>query len=419
MRYENRKRHATVSIIAAVTMLLFTGCGNAQETEELPGGAYISDENAGDGADNAVVDKSLPESGEETEDMQDGQMPVNEEPSQVQDAEPVQTDGLEVPEGGRKLTETELQEYTAWVQERENYGFLLSDWENPSQINLFEVFYNGAGISHAGTEEQIQALLDRYGQEELYTDFFAMDKADVDSLLLEKVGLTYDELVVKGNQGMDSIYYPETESFCLEVGDTNYCMFTCTDGVINEEGTVVTLCFEGDDWISRCVTRVNISGGTKAFTSNHITEGSILASSEEPIGEPACLIDENVLNNPRFDADASAVENNYVLGDWSKITKEALQGTWYHHPKSEGENNQYDVALRFDGDEAVVYYPAVDFYAEESYEWEIIDRSDRGLCPELAIYFRGTKDAPLAWYILGISDDGAYFWCNGEVFYRQ
>ena len=73
----------------------------------------------------------------------------------------------------------------------------------------------------------------------------------------------------------------------------------------------------------------------------------------------------------------------------------------------------------FDGDKAVVYYPAVEFYGDTYYEWDVVDRSSRGLCPELAIYWRGTKEGELAWYILGISEERDYFWCNGEVFYKQ
>ncbi len=49
----------------------------------------------------------------------------------------------------------------------------------------------------------------------------------------------------------------------------------------------------------------------------------------------------------------------------------------------------------------------------------VIHRQSRGLCPELAIYWRGTKEGELAWYILGISEERDYFWCNGEVFYKQ
>ncbi len=418
---KRRKKYvpAVLLLTGGVCIGMLTACGGTKETE-----AQIRD--SGEGTDDVQTDGVQDDAAQTDEIGTDGTPAEGDQPVSTQtDGEASQaggdgqteSDGMAEDAGGRKLTEAELQEYTEWIQEVSNYGFLLSDWGDPTQINLFEVFYGGAGISHEGTEEQIQAYLDRYEEEGIYTDFWVIDKADMDIFLLEKVGLTYDELLMKGNESLEGIYYPETDCFCLQAGDTNYCMFTCTDGVLNEEGTEVTLQCEGDYWVSKCEVVVNIVGGTKAIVSNHIIEGSIL--EEEFTDEPACLIDQEILNNPKFEADASAVENSYVLGDWSKITKEALQGTWYHHPKSEGENRQYDVALKFDGDEAVVYYPSVDFYAETSYEWDIIDRSDRDLCPELAIYFRGTKDAPLVWYILGISENRDYFWCNGEVFYRQ
>lgn len=418
-RMEGRIKYvlALLLLIGAVCIGLLAACGGQQEMEA---GGETGDSKLSDETEESTVDGDMGSDDRSAAGTQADEIQTSKESSQT-DESGQSEQGADAAEsvGGRKLTEAELQEYTEWIQDRSNYGFLLSDWQNPTQINLFEVFYSGAGISHEGTEEQKQAYLNRYGQEEIYTDFWVIDKADMDIFLLEKVGLTYDELLMKGNESLEGIYYPETDCFCLAAGDTNYCMFVCTDGVLNEEGTEVILQCEGDYWVSKCEAVVNIVGGTKAIVSNHIVEGSILEAAEEPAEEPACLIDEAVLNNPHLDADASAVENSYVLGDWSMITKEALQGTWYHHPKSEGESKQYDVALQFDGDEAVVYYPAVDFYGDACYEWEIIDRSDRGLCPELAIYFRETKDAPLAWYILGISEDREYFWCNGEVFYRQ
>ncbi|MCI8323256.1 MAG: hypothetical protein HFI54_06370 [Lachnospiraceae bacterium] len=331
--------------------------------------------------------------------------------------------GLEIPENGRRLTEEELAEYTEWIQDFSNYGFLLSDWENPAEIDLYQVFYSSAGVGRPGTDEEKQAHLARWNYAEIETDFGAIDKVAVDALLLEKVGFTYDGLVAKGSRGMKDWYYAETDSFCSESGDTNYCRFVCVDGVLNEDGTVVTLQFDGDDWVRTCEVKVSVESGHRRFLSNHIAEGWIRDTetfSETHTEERGdCLIEASVFENLNMDADASAVENTYVLGDWGKITKEALQGIWYYHPKDVGDSEEYDVVLQFDGDKAVVYYPAVEFYGDTYYEWDVVDRSSRGLCPELAIYWRGTKEGELAWYILGISEERDYFWCNGEVFYKQ
>lgn len=182
---------------------------------------------------------------------------------------------LDIPKNGRRLTAEELTAYTEWIQDISNYGFLLSDWENPAQINLYQVFYNGAGVAGQGTEEEKRAFLERYDQPEIYTDFLAMDKVDVDAVLLEKVGFTYDELVAQGGAGMKENYYAETDSFCTEHGDTNYCQFVCTDGVMNEDGTIVTLCCDGNDWFRTCEVKVSVGQGRRRFLGNHIAEGMV------------------------------------------------------------------------------------------------------------------------------------------------
>ncbi len=179
---------------------------------------------------------------------------------------------------GRKLTPEELQIYTELLQDRSNYGFLLSNWDDPTEINLFEVFYNGATIYRVGTEAEIEAFLERNQQDALYTDFWVIDKTAMNNFLLEKVGLTYDAYVMKGGKSMDNDYYAEFDSFCWEAGDTNYCMFVCTDGVENEEGTIVTLRYEATySWIQKGEVQMHKDG---RFIYNHVLKGEILEPSE-------------------------------------------------------------------------------------------------------------------------------------------
>lgn len=245
-----------------------------RETEDmLPGGAYVSDENLGDGVDTREEDTGS----DEREDMGNSQgeseeRSVDSVPSQVENApdEAIESKG---PAVYRKLTEEELREYTEYVRDVSNYGFLLSDWEEPAQINLMEVFYGGAGISHEGTPEEIQAFLGKYDREGLETDFVAMDKKDVNAFLLEKTGLTYDEILAQGNRSLEEIYYSETDSFCFEAGDTNYCMFECIDGVENEEGTRVTLHCKGSEWdrVQECEVEMTKDG---TILGNHIIQAT-------------------------------------------------------------------------------------------------------------------------------------------------
>ncbi|MDE5939836.1 MAG: hypothetical protein K2H37_12235 [Lachnospiraceae bacterium] len=254
-------------VLAGILIIgLCAGCGqreNAAQEQETVG---VLDE--ADGSDEAAAKDA--EAGGQAVTMQESE----ETAPSAEEEEPDGT-GLDIAENGRRLTSEELEEYTEWVQDSSNYGFLLSDWENPAQINLYQVFYCGAGISREGTEEEKQAHLARWNQPEIYTDFWAMDKADVDALLSGKVGFTYDQLVAEGNQGMEENYYAETDSFCVEAGDTNYCQFLCTDGVMDEDGETVTLYCDGDDWVRTCEVRVSVAGDRRTFLGNHIAEGMV------------------------------------------------------------------------------------------------------------------------------------------------
>lgn len=287
MKYQRLKTYLTIRLMVCGVSFL-GGCGGRQAGEdtgvseaqsvekdavELPGGAYVSEERK----DSEKEDSFDFDGQAEEADSQDGQeKTLNEFPSTTVDAEEADEGVAGEPAIGRSLTADELSEYTDWVQEASNYGFLLSEWQSPEQINLFEVFYNGAGISHEGTEEEKQAFLERYEREQIETDFFAMSREDVSVLLLEKVGLSYDEILAKGNNSMEEFYFPETDSFCLEVGDTNRMQLICTDGVENAEGTIITLYVQGNDWVKECEVKVEKDSGK--FLGNHIMEGDILSA---------------------------------------------------------------------------------------------------------------------------------------------
>ncbi len=268
-------------VLAGLCVLgLCAGCGQKksitleQESVVISDGTEHSDEAGTDQieADDEETANALPESDEDTSEAEEQEdVQTQEEPSQVTEDGETDQDLAEEPESGRQLAE-----YTEWVQDVSNYGFLLSDWENPAQIDLYQVFYCGAGISREGTEDEKQAHMARWDQPEIYTDFWAIDKTDVDALLTEKVGFTYDQLVAEGNRGMEENYYAETDSFCVEAGDTNYCRFLCTDGAMNEDGTTVTLYCDGDDWVRTCEVKVSIEAGQRRFLSNHIEEGWFL-----------------------------------------------------------------------------------------------------------------------------------------------
>ncbi len=134
-------------------------------------------------------------------------------------------------------------------------------------------------------------------------------------------------------------------------------------------------------------------------------EGEQLSAVEE---EAADAISEEEYET--FTKTAEAVDAG-GFDDFNETLNQDFTGTWYDPEMGE--------AIRLTSQGAYVYIPYLDLYGDELYEWELIDRSAKGLCPELAIYFNGRDVGPLAYYVAGIRDN--YFWCNAQsqIFYRQ
>lgn len=145
----------------------------------------------------------------------------------------------------RNLTAEELQTFTDYINEGDNwgnYGFLLSVYDAPAEINLDNLFYNGAGIADTPmSEEEKKEYLAVTGQEEIYTDITRIEAAELDAFLLEKTGLSYMEM----KYPLSWVYLKKYDIYCMEHGDTNYQTFTCVSGSTQDEKTF-TLRFTED-----------------------------------------------------------------------------------------------------------------------------------------------------------------------------
>ncbi len=116
----------------------------------------------------------------------------------------------------------------------------------------------------------------------------------------------------------------------------------------------------------------------------------------------------------RFSVDADNVKKAdrklYSYDSFAATLAKDFTGTWY--------NPKEGTAIRLTEQGAYVYYPAMQLYGNVLYEWEILDRSALGKCPQLTIYCWGREQGAMAYYICGSTED--FFWCNmqEEIFYR-
>ncbi|MCB7319100.1 YARHG domain-containing protein [Lacrimispora sp. 210928-DFI.3.58] len=125
------------------------------------------------------------------------------------------------------MTKEELAELEKYLNRGDNYGFLLSDYDGPQEIDLEEVFYNGAGISREGlSEEETGAYLAAAGQSEFMTDLVCLSTGDLDAFLQKKTGCSLGSM----RRGLSWLYLPEYDSYYTEHGDTNRRGIRCIKG---------------------------------------------------------------------------------------------------------------------------------------------------------------------------------------------
>lgn len=201
-------------LAAACGLLLLTGCKKESEVQER----------------------------EETEQFEEMEAAETEQESQTPEAGD--------PEEGqeeRDLTNEELREFTRWINQGSNYGnygFLLSEYTRPEDVDLEQALYTGAGVETTPlSAEEEKEYLKIIGEEEIYTDCTRMTTDEINGVLEEKLGLNLDDMTKK----LQWPYLPDTDAWVWQHGDTNYMNFTCVSGKQISEDTFELNCVPGDE----------------------------------------------------------------------------------------------------------------------------------------------------------------------------
>lgn len=149
----------------------------------------------------------------------------------------------------RELSAEELREFTDWVNQKENNGFLLSEYTKPEEVNLNEVFYNGAGIEEEPlSKEEEKAYVSKVGAIE--TDITKLTSAQIEEFLQKKMGISFQEV----ENSLDWLYLEEFDSYISQHGDTNQTVFFCTDGSQLEDNYFELHCRSENDYIHSILT---------------------------------------------------------------------------------------------------------------------------------------------------------------------
>lgn len=200
------------------------------------------------------------------------------------------TKAVEVEEA-RELSKEELDELTKFVQQSSNYGFLLSEYDTPEDVELGEVFHNGAGFEEEMTTQEVEAYLKECDQEELLTDCVKVTANNVEELLQKYLGIGLADMHTR----MDGVYLEDYDAYYHEAGDTNYISFVCESGQV--KGDIYTVKFVNE---SEDVSPVYAVETTLKKTA----EGYHFLSNRNL---------EDLQNKGTIESETQAVENSYTI----------------------------------------------------------------------------------------------------------
>lgn len=151
----------------------------------------------------------------------------------------------------RDLTSEELEQFTDFVNRKENNGFLTVPFAGPEELDLNEVFYNGAGMEEEPLTEE-----EREKYEEaclpIETDITRLTGTQINAFLERKAGITMENVTKK----LDWFYMEESDSYIFQHGDTNYCFFICTGGKYLGENIYEIHCSVSEEYVIDDMERV-------------------------------------------------------------------------------------------------------------------------------------------------------------------
>ena len=186
--------------------------------------------------------------------------------SQTEAQEQMQTEEKE--EGKGNLTSEELSKITSFLEEIENNGFVISEYNNASEIDLDKVLYSGANINKEITDEERKVFYEKLGKEDYQMNVYCIEEEKIAELFKQKTG---EELTNIEERLKSWTYLPEYKEFCSEHSDTSYTTVECVEGKKEGENITVKLNLENSS-IGQTQLTLKEQGDSYIFVSNKKVE---------------------------------------------------------------------------------------------------------------------------------------------------
>lgn len=219
------------------------------------------------------------------------------------------------------------------LNEKSSYGFLLSTYETPADINLSQVFYCGAGFKQEELEKKERKLLfDRIDEKNTSTPVFKVTDEQIDDLLARKAGITYEESSRKLDGEESWAHIGRYGAWYSVHRDSNQKYIQCSDAWTGGDICVVHYVLTDD-------LPADITSAQEKGSSEEKTETAGTASS-------SATADEEGTSAAEGDTSGKAAGQETASAD----KKAAGQETAAAEQKSAGYKPVYEAILRKKGD---------------------------------------------------------------------
>ena len=170
-----------------------------------------------------------------------------------------------------ELTGKELSDLDDTFCDMRYYGFLLTEYDDPRDVDWNEVCYNGAGLdTDIDYESAVESYLKKTHEEEMFGDLTVIPEEALFNFVKETTGYDYSEM----HYPLDWIFLKDLDAYVSEHGDTNYYMYSCESGEV--EDNVYTVSYLRCDWEGITfgdpwIVKFKLKGDTPVFLSNECT----------------------------------------------------------------------------------------------------------------------------------------------------
>lgn len=226
-----------------------------------------------------------------------------------------------------RLDSEALQKIEDYLNEDSSYGFLLSAYERPEDIDLEQVFYSGAGYPREElSEKELKRYLRKISQEELHTGVTKLTEDQIEDLLARKAGISLED----STRPLEHwTYMDRYKAYYHQHGDTNQRKVRCTDGW--QQGDTLVIHYQPETWAGEKEEKtayyrptyevvLRASGKDYLFCSNifwtqkDLIESQSYQGALEPVGEVffAPFYPETAVN-PNADVSFGLVRDGWLI----------------------------------------------------------------------------------------------------------